>query len=71
MTLVGRQTELAQLGGVAAILRYPCPGIDEEVEEEEDEAGDDDQEMGTEFFHGNGVMVQGRDGTETPAPRDA
>lgn len=62
-------TELAQLCGVAAILRYPCPGLEEEVEEDEEE--EEEQKRSEELlqqgcFNG-GMLVQGSDSSDSTA----
>jgi len=56
--------QLGQLCGVAAILRYPCPGIEDDVEEdEENQDGDDEQEddLLQRGFFTSDVIVQGTD----------
>ena len=63
---------MAQLCGVAAILRYPCPGIEDDVEEEEDEAElqeeDENEELMEKGFFSNGVIVSGDDHSGDSAP---
>ena len=58
-----KTTELAQLCGIAAILRYPCPGIEDDVEEDEDTELDEEQEQLQRGFFNSGKLVQGSDST--------
>ena len=62
-------TELAQLCGVAAILRYPCPGIEDDVEEDEDvEEEDESEELLEKGLFSSGVIVTGDDHNGDSAP---
>ena len=65
------ETELAQLCGVAAILRYPCPGIEDDVEEEDEaelQEEDENEELMEKGFFSNGVIVSGDDHSGDTAP---
>jgi len=53
--------QLAQLCGVAAILRYPCPGIEDDVEEDDDEQDEEQQQALQRGFFNNGKFLQGSD----------
>jgi len=58
--------QLAQLCGVAAILRYPCPGIEDDVDEDEEEQDEEQQEQLQGFFT-DGKIVKGADSTDDDA----
>lgn len=53
---------------MAAILRYPCPGLEEEVEEDEDEEEQERSEalLQQGCFNG-GMLVQGHDSSDSTA----
>ena len=60
---------MAQLCGVAAILRYPCPGIEDEVEEDDAvEEEDESEELLEKGLFSSSVIVDGDDHGADPAP---